>query len=144
MHTLAVPLPIIGLVGAFLTDLMFILTGQTYWASASHWLLGMGIGTGIAAAVFGVLDFATLDSVRTRVGWIHALGNVAVLILSIINLGVRLGISVPTVTMGQFALSGIVMLLLAVSGWMGVEMAFRRQMRVMQGLGLIPPDYLSR
>ncbi len=144
LHSLAVPFPIMGLVGAFLTDLAFILTGQTYWAVASHWLLGMGIGTGIAAAVFGVIDYANLDRVRTRTGWVHALGNVVALALSLLNLVVRLEVAVPTVTIGQFALSAIVVLVVAVSGWMGVEMAFRRQMRIMQGMGLMYPDHLNR
>ncbi len=40
-----------------MTDLIFLNTGDRGFATASHWLLGFGIGTALLAATFGLIDY---------------------------------------------------------------------------------------
>jgi uncharacterized membrane protein len=52
-----IPFPVAFLVGALLTDLAFIATGDGFWARASIWLIGAGIVMALLAAVAGFTDF---------------------------------------------------------------------------------------
>lgn len=131
LHPAVVPLPIGLLVGAVLSDIGHLLTGDRFFARASRWLLRGGIVTGAAAATLGATDLATIRQARGPVGWAHAGGNTAILVLSIISLLLRRGTRdrVPGAAM---ALTGIAGLLLAVTGWLGGELVFR------QRIGVVP------
>ena len=43
IHPMLIPFPVVFLVTAFVTDLVFWSTGFAIWATASLWLLGAGI-----------------------------------------------------------------------------------------------------
>ena len=53
LHPMLIPFPVAFLVGAFVTDLAFIGTGDGFWARASIWLLGAGIVMALVAALAG-------------------------------------------------------------------------------------------
>src|SRR5688572_735477 len=57
IHPMLIPFPITCLVGAFVTDLLFLNSGDHGFAVASTWLIGFGIGTALLAAVFGLIDY---------------------------------------------------------------------------------------
>jgi len=126
LHPLLVTLPIGFLVGTFLSDIAFYSTSDGFWARASAWLIGAGLATGLLAAVAGLIDF--LGSARIRsltAAWVHFAGNAIALLLTAINLYFRTGSDMTAVTRGQLLLSILVVLIFAVTGWLGGELVFR-------------------
>lgn len=125
IHPMLVPFPIAFLVGLLLTDIGFQMTADPFWARASVWLAGAGLATGLLAAVFGLIDFATIRRARQHpAGWIHAVGNVLAMLVTAINLGLRLG-DISTVPHGGLILSAVTTTILVVTGWYGGELAYR-------------------
>src|SRR5215216_924893 len=81
IHPILVPLPIGFLVGALLSDLAFARTEDEFWARAALWLILAGFIAGALAAVFGLIDFLTIQRARRIDGWIHFIGNALALLL---------------------------------------------------------------
>ena len=130
-HPLLVTFPIAFLTAVLATDLGYWLTGDLFWARGSFWLIGAGILTGLIAALTGMLDFLKIDRVRQHnAGWIHMVGNVAALSLSLVNFGLRWGSRTDSVLPTGIVLSAIVATLLAVTGWYGAELVYRHKIAV--------------
>ena len=125
IHPMLVPFPIATLVGAFVTDLLFLYFGSPGFANASKWLLAFGIGTGLLAATFGFIDFMGSDRIRSLGHALqHMIANVAAVVVAIINLAIRLQDETANVaTIGVF-LSGATVLILLFSGWRGGDLVY--------------------
>ncbi|MBF2046226.1 DUF2231 domain-containing protein [Leptolyngbya sp. NK1-12] len=131
LHPLLVTFPIAFLTAPLLTDLVYWITGDLFWARASFWLIGAGIVTGIIAAITGMMDFLRIDRVRQHsAGWIHMVGNVAALGLSVINLALRWGDQAGPILPFGIVLSLIVAGALGVTGWYGAELIYRHKVAV--------------
>jgi len=130
IHPMLIPFPIAFLSGAFATDLAARSTQDPFWSRSSRWLLGAGIVSGLAAGVFGAIDYYTIGRARrTAVGKIHAVGNVAALSLAAINLAARGGRDdIPGG--GTLALSTATFGLLGLTGWAGGELSYRHMVGV--------------
>jgi uncharacterized membrane protein len=135
LHVVFVSFPITLLVGALVTDLGFLGTGDRFWGYATEWLLGAGIGAGAFTAVTGLIAFFTLRRVRgLAVGWLHFLGNATALALSGVSLYLRWGhdpamVVAPT----GVALSTGVVCIFLFTAWLGGEMALRDHVGVIEG-----------
>ena len=107
IHPALVPLPIGFLVGALGGDLGYWWTSEPFFARAALWLTAAGVGFGALAAIPGLVDFLTIQRARVhRIGWVHALGNGAVLLLAAASWLLRLGDpAAPGAAMGAGALS---------------------------------------
>ncbi|MGK9170992.1 DUF2231 domain-containing protein [Inquilinus limosus] len=126
-----IPFPLALLVSALATDLAFWGTGDLFWARASLWLVGAGMVTGLAAAVFGLTDFLTIARARQHaLGWLHFLGNVAALGLSLVSWLFRLGDAAAAVLPWGLVLSAVVAATLGVTGWAGGELSYRHRIGV--------------
>jgi len=131
IHPMLVSFPIATLVGAFVSDLLFLYFGSPGFANASKWLLGFGILTGLLAATFGFIDFMGNDRIR-RLGDAlqHMIANVSAMVVAIINLAIRLGDDTANVeSLGVF-LSGATVLILMFSGWKGGDLVYRHRVGV--------------
>ena len=136
IHPMLVPFPIAGFVGAFVTDIVYWRTSDPLWASFSGWLLIGGLVMAALAAVAGLIDFLGSAQIRAlRPAWIHLIGNVTAVVLSLINAFVhcragyeaaRYEAIVPT----GLILSGLVVAILLVTGWMGWEMVYRNRVGI--------------
>ncbi len=128
IHPMIVQFPITLLVGAFVSDLVYLITGNTFWPIFSYWLILVGLLTGVAAGIAGATDFLTIGTPREHVaGWVHAGGNILVIILTFINLMLRWENPVLTGTTlaSGFILSLIVAATLVITGWYGGELSYR-------------------
>jgi uncharacterized membrane protein len=126
LHPLLVTLPIGFLVGALLSDLAFEGTGDAFWARASIWLIGAGLAGGALAAVAGFIDFLANENIRAiNLVWYHFIGNAIALILSAVSLYLRLHGDAVGVTGAELVLSILVVVIFAVTGWLGGELVFR-------------------
>lgn len=131
LHPLLVTLPITFLVTAPVTDIVYWLTSDLFWAKASYWVIVAGLATAVIAAITGLMDFLRIERVRKRkAGWAHMLLNVAVLALTIINFVVRLGDPSSKILYLGLTLSVIVATLLGLSGWYGAELIYRHKVAV--------------
>lgn len=126
LHPLLVAFPIAFLIGALLTDLAFQGTGDAFWARASAWLIGAGLVGGALAALAGFIDFIANEHIRAlSLVWYHFIGNAIALALSAISLYLRLSGDAAAVTGTELLLSILVVVIFAVTGWLGGEMVFR-------------------
>ena len=126
IHPLLVVFPIAFLIGAFLSDLAFYGTSDSFWARASEWLVGAGLVGGAVAAVAGFIDFIASERIRSlSIVWYHFLGNAVALVLSAISLYLRVSGEAVAVTGTELVLSILVVLIFLVTGWLGGELVFR-------------------
>lgn len=131
LHPLLVTFPIAFLTGALGTDVGYWLTGDSFWARASFWLIGAGIVSGLVAAATGMSDFVRIDRVREHsAGWAHMTGNVAALSLSAANFWLRWNNQTNAILPVGLILSLIVATLIAITGWYGAELIYRHKVAV--------------
>lgn len=130
LHPMVIPFPIAFLVGALGADLAHWGTGDPFWARAALWLVGVGLLMGALAALLGLIDFLSIGRARAHaMGWIHALGNAAALLLSLLNWLIRLGDPAAVLPWG-LVLSALVAAILGVTGWAGGELSYRQRIGV--------------
>lgn len=131
IHPAIITLPIGLLVTAPVTDIAYWFLGDVFWARASFWLIVGGLVTGLLAAVTGLLDFIRIGRVRKHTaGWAHMYANVTALVVTAINLGLRVGNPVENLLFTGLILSVIVATLLGISGWYGGELVYRHKIAV--------------
>ncbi len=131
LHPLTMIFPIAFLAAALGTDIGYWLTRDPFWARASLWLVGVGLASGLVAALTGLGDFLRIERVRKRIaGWAHMILNVALLALTAVNLILRLGDSEGAILPWGLILSTIVSTLISVSGWYGTELSYRHKIGV--------------
>ena len=124
IHPMLVYFPIAFFSAAFVTDLVSLGSARPeWWAEASWYLIGAGLVAAVFTATAGAIDFFGSRRIRDhRAARWHASINVLVVVLEVVNLSLRGG---SNVTLGQAALSGVCVLLLVISGWLGGEMVYR-------------------
>ena len=90
LHVMLVPYPIAFLTALPVADWLFLITGDPFYARGAFWLGASGLVTGFLAAAAGRLDFLTIrDARETLSGWLHAGGFGVVLLITIVNLWLR-------------------------------------------------------
>lgn len=121
-----VPIPIVCFVGTFITDLVYWQSANMMWADISAWLLAIGLVVSVFAVIAGIIDF--VGDVRIRAlphAWVHAGGNAIAFVLSIFNAFIHSRDAYTSVVPTGLILSGVVVLILLVTGWLGGTMVFR-------------------
>jgi uncharacterized membrane protein len=111
--------------------LTFYATSNEFWATASLWLIGIGLITAAFASVTGLIDALGDDRVRklsdTR---FHAVGNAIALLIAFYNWYSRYEHGNSAVVPTGLVLSGVVVLILAFTAWKGGEMVFHHRVGV--------------
>jgi uncharacterized membrane protein len=139
LHVMLVPIPIVCFVAALVTDIAYSQTAKMLWADMSAWLLVAGVIVGFLAALAGLTDFVSERRVRDlRAAWIHALGNIAVIILSVFNVLIHTRDAYTSVVPTGLTLSAIVVLILLVTGWNGWSMVYRHRVGVLHSEADVP------
>src|SRR4051812_14538077 len=128
LHPALIHFPIGLFLLSLLLDLGSFLAGDGGWlVRASFYSIAFGVITALLAAVPGFVDYFAIraDHPAKKIGTYHMLLNLAVVILYLVNLGVRYGqldaAHVPTV---PFLLSLGSMGMLTVSGYLGGMMVY--------------------
>ena len=134
-------------VGLFLIaavfDIISALTGNLHWTEMAFYLIGAGIITGLTAAVFGLLDWLGIpnNTRAKRIGAMHGLGNVAVVLLFLASFFLRWP-NPATVPGLAYVLSYIAAALILFTGWLGGELVDRLGVGVDAGANLDAPNSL--
>jgi uncharacterized membrane protein len=131
LHPMIIPFPIAFLVGALATDIAFSSTHDAFWARASYWLLAAAIVMALVAAIFGFTDFFAERRIReARASWLHMIGNLTAVVLSLVNLGMRYQNGYTGFYPAGLYISVVVALLLLFNGWQGWELVYRHHVGV--------------
>lgn len=133
LHPMLIPFPIVSFIGALITDVMWLTTDEGGWATASNWLLGIGLATAVIAAATGMADYLGDDRVR-KIGAAtrHMIANIVVVTLEAVNLVVRLTGGTDQIGAIGIWLSLASVLILAYSGWLGGELVYRHRVGVQE------------
>ena len=144
IHQMLIVFPL-GLLGmAVIFDVLALVLAQGYWSEVALWMIVAGIITGLLAAPFGLVDwFAIPSGTRAkRIGAIHGLGNVVVLLLFALSAWFRL--PAPQTPVGLALLLSFAGLFLALfTGWLGGELVDRLGVGVDEGAHLNAPSSLK-
>jgi uncharacterized membrane protein len=134
IHPMLVPIPLACFIATFFTDLVYARTYDMQWANMSAWFLTVGLIVAFFAVIAGLIDFFSERRIRDlRAAWIHGLGNALALILSIFNELIHTRDAYTSVVPTGITLSGIVVLILVVTGWNGWAMIYRHRVGVRAG-----------
>jgi uncharacterized membrane protein len=130
---------------AVVFDLIYLASHQLIMAVVAFWMIVAGIVGGLVAALFGWIDwFAIPENTRAkRIGLVHGVGNVFVLLLFIGSWWLRresLSDAPPSIAL---VLSFLGAFLAVFTGWLGGELVERLGVSVDSGAHLNAPSSLS-
>lgn len=144
IHQMLIPFPL-GLLGTSVAfDIAHLVSDNPQWGLISYWLIVAGILTGLLAAVFGLIDWLAIPTGTRakRVGALHGIGNVVVVVLFIGSWLLRADApGTPEGLAVGLAMAGV--LLAMVTGWLGGELVDRLSVGVDEGAHLDAPSSLS-
>jgi uncharacterized membrane protein len=126
VHPLLVSFPIAYFTAAFVTDLAYWRTAAVLWETFSDWLITAGlVMTGFAVITF-VIDLIRGKQMN-RLAWPHAVGYALAVLLSLLNAFVHSRDGYTAVVPTGLALSGLVVLILSITGLIGRALIARRR-----------------
>jgi uncharacterized membrane protein len=133
LHAMLVPIPIMCFAATLITDIVYWQTAAMLWADMSDWLLLAGLIVSVIAVPAGLIDFLGDARIRKlRAAWIHAIGNVTAIILSIFNCLIHTRDAYTSVVPSGLILSALVVVILLVTGWNGWALVYRHGVGVRQ------------
>jgi uncharacterized membrane protein len=133
VHAMLVPIPIVCFLATLVTDILYWRTAAMLWADISAWLLVSGLVVSFFAVIVGLIDFFADRRIRElRSAWIHGLGNIAALVLSIFNAMIHTRDAYTSVVPSGLILSAVVVAILLLTGWNGWTMVYRHGVGVRQ------------
>lgn len=145
VHPMLIVFPLGLLSTAVVFDIIYLISGNSQWTVVAYYMIGAGVIGGLAAAVFGWLDWVAIPN-RTRarrIGLWHGVGNVVVLALFILSWVLRREIpETPPTGAIVAALAGAVIAL--GTGWLGGELVDRLGVGVDDGAHLDAPSSLTK
>jgi uncharacterized membrane protein len=125
IHPMLIPFPIVCFIGVLATDIVFLNNHVHGWATASRYLLAIGLVMAALAAVTGLTDFLGDDRIRRASDALkHMLANVTAVVLELVNFILRLKNDDFIGSTGVY-ISAVVVLILVYSGWKGGDLVYR-------------------
>ena len=144
VHAMLIAFPVGLLVTAVIFDVLHIVLNATIWSLISFYMIAAGIVGGLAAAVFGFVDYLAIPGgTRAKgVGRTHGVGNVVVVLLFLTSWWLRRpSPENPSGAALTFSFLGVA--LAAVTAWMGGELVERLGVAVHDGANLDAPSSVS-
>jgi uncharacterized membrane protein len=132
-HPVLVTVPIGTWVASVVFDIAALVgDDDATFARGAYWLICLGIIGALLAAVTGVLDLLTIPrgTPAFRTGLTHMSLNLGVVVLFVINLGIRASEDIDESSTTGFVLSLVALAILGFSGWLGGKLAFHYGVRV--------------
>ena len=144
VHQMLIVFPL-GLLGmSVVFDLVFLASRDQVFSVVAYWMMIAGIVGGFLAAPFGFIDWAAIPAGTRakRVGAMHGLGNVVVLVLFLGSVALRDENVAPPA--GAYLCSFAGVLLSLVTAWLGGELVDRLGVGVHADANLDAPSSLSK
>ena len=145
IHPMLIVFPLGLLVMSLIFDIIQMVTGNAELSIAAYWAIAGGIVGGLAAAVFGLIDWLAIPGgTRAKgIGLWHGVGNVVVVAIFAVSWWLRSGSVGYVPDMVAFSLSLVAVGIGAVTGWLGGELVDRLGVGVDRGAHLNAPSSLS-
>ncbi len=144
VHPMLIVFPLGLLATAVIFDIIALATGNGAWSGMADYLIAAGVIGGLAASVFGLIDWLAIPpGTRAKtIGLWHGAGNVVVVVLFAVSWLLRWGSpNAPGALALIFSFVGVVLAL--VTGWLGGELVDRLGVGVDDGAHLDAPSSLS-
>ena len=144
LHQMLIVFPLGLLATAVVFDVIFLVTDNPTWAQAAYYMIGAGVITGLAAAVPGTVDWMAIPggTRAKRVGLIHGVGNVVVVVLFALSWYLRR--ENPTLPPTGAVVAGLLGAGISViTAWLGGELVNRLGVGVDDGAHLDAPSSLT-
>lgn len=145
VHPMLIVFPLGLLSTAVVFDIVYLVSGNSQWTLVAYYMIGAGVIGGLAAAVFGWLDWVAIPSGTRarRIGLWHGVGNVVVLALFILSWVLRR--ETPEMPPTGAIVGGLLGVVIALAtAWLGGELVDRLGVGVDDGAHLDAPSSLSR
>ena len=144
LHQMLIVFPLGLLATAVVFDVIHLVTDNPTMATVSYWMIVAGILSGLLAAPPGTVDWLAIPggTRAKRVGLVHGLGNVLVLLLFIGSWLLRRDLPEQPETAAlvlSFAGAGISL----ITAWLGGELVDRLSVGVDDGAHLNAPSSLT-
>ncbi len=144
IHPILIPFPLGLLVTSIVFDVVYLLTGNGKWSEIAFWMIAAGVVGGLAAAVFGVIDFSRVpDGTRAHsIGVWHAVLSGSMVVLFAVSWLLRMGEPTEPGAV-PITLSVLGVVLAGLTGWFGGELVERLGVGVYEGAHLNSSNSLS-
>jgi len=145
VHPMLIVFPLGLLATAVIFDILYLLTGNELFPIVSYWNITAGILGGLAAALFGFIDWLAIPGgTRAKsVGAWHGVGNVTVVVLFFLSWLLRQNFLNYEPSALALALSFAGGTLALVTGWLGGELVDRLGVGVDPGANVNAPSSIS-
>lgn len=130
LHPMLVPFPMVGFIGALLSDLAYYGSTNLLYLNMSSWLLLGGLIGGTLAAIAGLIDFSHRQVRALTPAWLHMGLNLFVMVLETFNLLIHFRDGYTAVVPTGLTLSILSVLILGVSGWLGGALVYKHRVGV--------------
>ncbi len=126
VHQMLIVFPLGLLAMAVIFDLLAIWLRQPHLSDVAYWMIAAGVITGLLAAPFGTIDWLAIPSGTRakRIGALHGIGNVVVVVLFAGSWWLRRGAPEAPVTLALLLSFGGALIALF-TGWLGGELVDR-------------------
>ncbi|WP_446212886.1 DUF2231 domain-containing protein [Micromonospora sp. IBSANI012] len=145
IHPMMIVFPLGLFATAVIFDILYLITDRAGFQISAGYIIGAGVIGGLVAAVFGFIDWRAIPSGTRakRVGAIHGIGNVVVVLLFAVSWLVRASAEnwEPNALALICSFAGIV--LSGMTAWLGGELVERLGISVSDGAGVNAPSSLS-
>jgi uncharacterized membrane protein len=144
IHQMLIVFPLGLLAMAVIFDLLALGFGDGYWSEIAYWMIAAGVVTGLLAAPFGFIDWIAIPAGTRakRIGAIHGIGNVLVVIMFALSWLMRGDAPRAPETLA-LALSFAAGALALFTGWLGGELVDRLAVGVDDGAHVDAPSSLT-
>lgn len=143
IHPAMVAIPIGLLTGAVLCDAAYLLMGQDpFWLTASLWSSAVGVVTGLATAIPGLVDyiFVARHSSAKTIAVVHMACNVICLILFGAGSAILFSHTDRVSVYSAFTVHFVAFVFLMIGGFLGGEMVFRHKVGVADEIEEVPVE----
>lgn len=131
LHPILVGFPIAFFVGAFLSDIILVITDRIFFSQMAGYLLTGGIFFTVIAAIPGVIDYFYIvppESSAMKRATKHAILNFSMLFIFTMALLMRRNNDINFYIILLLELSGVIILM--ISGWLGGTLVHRNQIGI--------------
>jgi uncharacterized membrane protein len=145
IHPMLVTFPLGLFPAAVVCDFIYLIRDNPNWGHVAYWLIAGGVLGGLAAALFGLIDWIGLQSGTRakRIGLWHGLINIVTTALFAVSWFMRRA-APNRPTTAAIAIGVVALILAFVAAWMGGELVYRMSVGVDEGAHVNSPSSLSK
>ncbi|MEO3760667.1 DUF2231 domain-containing protein [Mycobacterium sp. B14F4] len=145
VHPMLIPFPVGLLTTAVVFDVLYLITDRAGFTVAAAYAIAGGIIGGALAAPFGWIDYFKIPngSRAKRIGLVHGLANIVVVVLFAISWLLRLNAGGWDPTVLALVCSFVAVAVAGVAAWLGGELVDRLGIGVDEGAHPDAPSSLT-